>query len=157
MQGDCLELLSQVPDKSVDMICADLPYGTTRCKWDTQIPLDRLWQHYERVIKDHGAIALHAQTPFDKVLGASNLKLLRYEWIWEKGTATGHLNAKKAPLKAHENILIFYKKLPKYNPQKTTGHKPVNTYYTRGTGSCYGEADSIRSGGGALSVIREAF
>lgn len=141
------------------MICADLPYGTTQCKWDTIIPLDRLWQHYERVIKDRGVIALHAQTPFDKVLGASNLKLLRYEWIWEKGTATGHLNAKKAPMKAHENILIFYKKLPKYPPQMTTGHKPVNSYYTRRSGSCYAEADSISSGGGSVeryprSVLR---
>ena len=80
-----------------------------------------LWYHYERIIKDNGAILLFAQTPFDKYLGESNKKLLRYEWIWEKTKATGHLNAKKMPMKAHENILVFYKKLPTYNPQKTDG------------------------------------
>ena len=119
---DCLEGMKRIPDKSVDMILADLPYGTTRNKWDSIIPLDSLWEQYNRVIKDNGTIVLTAQTPFDKVLGASNLKMLRYEWIWEKTAATGFLNAKKMPMKAHENILVFYKKLPTYNPQKTTGH-----------------------------------
>jgi DNA modification methylase len=91
-----------------------------------------LWSEYERVIKDNGVILLFAQSPFDKVLGASNLKLLRYEWIWEKTQATGHLNAKKMPMKAHENILVFYKKLPTYNPQKTTGHeRKVSKGYQR--------------------------
>lgn len=121
--GDCLNLMPNIPSKSIDMICADLPFGTTKCKWDSRIDLNRLWPEYERVIKDNGAIILFAQTPFDKVLGASNLKLLRYEWIWEKTSATGRLNANKMPMKAHENILVFYKKLPTYNPQKTTGHK----------------------------------
>lgn len=116
-QGNCLELMKNIPDKSVDMILCDLPYGTTRNKWDSIIPLDKLWKQYERVIKDNGCIALFAQTPFDKVLGASNLKLLKYEWIWHKNKATGFLNAKKMPLKEHENILVFYKKLPIYNPQ----------------------------------------
>ena len=119
---DCLGGMKRIPDKSVDMILADLPYGTTRNKWDSIIPLDLLWEQYDRIIKDNGAIVLTAQTPFDKVLGCSNLKLLRYEWIWKKTTSTGFLNAKKMPMKAHENILVFYKKLPKYNPQKTTGH-----------------------------------
>ena len=114
---DCLEGMRRIPDKSVDMILCDLPYGTTRNKWDTIIPLEPLWEQYERVIKDNGAIVLTAQTPFDKLLGASNLKLLKYEWIWEKNKATGHLNAKKMPMKAHENVLVFYKKLPCYNPQ----------------------------------------
>lgn len=122
--GDCLELMSRyIEDKSVDMIFADLPYGTTKCKWDSVIDLEKLWGEYERIIKDNGVILLFAQTPFDKVLGASNLKLLKYEWIWEKTAATGHLNAKKMPMKAHENILVFYKKPPTYNPQKTSGHK----------------------------------
>jgi len=126
--GDCLELIPKhVEDKSIDMIFCDLPYGTTQNKWDSLIPLDKLWSEYNRVIKDNGAIVLFAQTPFDKVLGASNLKMLKYEWIWEKTQATGHLNAKKMPMKAHENILVFYKKLPTYNPQKTTGHKPMNS------------------------------
>lgn len=115
--GETLEKMNGIPDKSVDMILCDLPYGTTQNKWDSVIPLEPLWEQYERVIKDNGAIVLTAQTPFDKVLGASNLKLLRYEWIWEKSRPTGHLNAKKMPLKNHENILVFYKGLPTYNPQ----------------------------------------
>jgi DNA modification methylase len=159
--GDCLELMQEIPDKSIDMIYADLPYGTTKCKWDTPLPLndfiiigkkyyykdefylreflsgktlndtnnlweinrkDGLWTNYNRIIKDNGAILLFAQTPFDKVLGDSNKKYLRYEWIWEKTSATGHMNAKKMPMKAHENILVFYKKLPTYNPIMTHGH-----------------------------------
>ncbi len=122
-KGDCLEVMKGIPAGSVDMILCDLPYGTTKCKWDSIINLYELWLQYERIIKGNGAIVLTAQTPFDKVLGCSNLNLLKYEWIWEKGNATGHLNAKKMPMKAHENILVFYKKPPTYNPQKTTGHK----------------------------------
>lgn len=117
LHGDCLELMKEIPNKSIDMILCDLPYGTTRNKWDSIIPLEPLWEQYERIIKDNGAIVLTAQTPFDKVLGASNLKMLRYEWIWQKSRPTGHLNAKRMPLKNHENILVFYKKLPVYNPQ----------------------------------------
>ena len=115
--GDCLEEMKNIPDKSIDMILCDLPYGTTQNKWDSIIPLEPLWKQYKRIIKDNGAIVLFAQTPFDKVLGASNLKMLKYEWIWEKQQGTGFLNAKKMPLKKHENILVFYKKLPIYNPQ----------------------------------------
>ena len=127
---DCLEGMKRIPDESVDMILCDLPYGTTACKWDTIIPLEPLWEQYERVIKDNGAIVLTAQTPFDKVLGVSNLKLLRYEWLWIKEQGTGNLNANKMPLKQHENILVFYKKLPTYNPQKTKGkpYKIVREY-----------------------------
>lgn len=114
---NCLDGMKEINDKSIDMILCDLPYGTTQNKWDSVIPLDELWQHYERIIKDNGCIALFSQTPFDKVLGCSNLKLLKYEWIWKKNKATGFLNSKKMPLKEHENILVFYKKLPTYNPQ----------------------------------------
>lgn len=121
-QGDCLELIKLVPDNSVDMVCADMPYGTTQCRWDTPIDLDVLWPELKRVTKERAAIVLFAQTPFDKVLGVSNLPMLRYEWIWEKSNATGFFNAKKMPLKAHENVLVFYKKLPVYTPQKTSGH-----------------------------------
>ena len=120
---DCLVGMESIQDKSIDMILCDLPYGTTKNQWDSIINLDKLWEQYNRIIKDNGAIVLTAQTPFDKVLGVSNLKMLKYEWIWEKTSATGHLNAKKMPMKAHENILVFYKKLPTYNPQKTTGHE----------------------------------
>lgn len=121
--GDCLVIMPTFPDKSVDMILCDLPYGTTNCAWDSVIDLPKLWAQYTRIIKTGGAIVLTAQTPYDKVLGASNLKWLRYEWIWEKTQATGHLNAKKMPMKAHENILVFYDKLPTYNPIKTFGHE----------------------------------
>lgn len=98
-QGDCLELMKDIPDKSIDMILCDLPYGTTRNKWDSIIPLDKLWKQYERIIKDNGAICLFAQSPFDKVLGCSNLKLLRYEWIWEKDNGTGFFKCQKNALK----------------------------------------------------------
>jgi site-specific DNA-methyltransferase (adenine-specific) len=123
INGDCLEVMKDIKDKSIDLILCDLPYGTTNCKWDSIIDLNKLWLQYERIIKDNGVILLTAQTPFDKVLGCSNLKLLKYEWIWEKTNATGHLNSKKMPMKAHENILVFYKNQPTYNPIKTTGHK----------------------------------
>lgn len=149
MLGDCLERMKEIPDDSVDMVLCDLPYGTTQNKWDSVINLEELWNHYWRVAKSSAAIVLTAQTPFDKVLGCSQLEFLRYEWIWEKTLATGHLNAKKMPMKAHENILVFYKSLPTYNPQKTTGHKPVNSYVkTRGEGSNYGSTKSGVGGGG---------
>lgn len=150
--GDCLELMKSIDDRTIDMVLCDLPYGTTKCKWDIEIPFEHLWEQYERVIKDNGAIVLFAQTPFDKLLGVSNLKLLRYEWIWEKSQATGHLNAKKMPMKAHENILVFYKKLPIYNPQKTTGHRPINKYTkyvtTQNNTEIYGQMNKEISGGG---------
>lgn len=136
---DCLDGMKMIPDKSIDMILSDLPYGTTRNKWDSIIPLKPLWDIYKRIIKDNGAIVLTAQTPFDKVLGESNLKWLKYEWIWQKEKGTGHLNAKKMPLKNHENILVFYKKLPTYNPQMTQNksyfhglnHKNKSTNYNQ--------------------------
>ena len=150
IKGDCLEKMKDIPNKSIDMILCDLPYGTTRNKWDSVLSLDELWEQYNRIIKDNGAIVLFAQTPFDKVLGCSNLKMLRYEWIWEKTSATGHLNAKKMPMKAHENILVFYKKLPTYNPQKTTGHTPVHSYTKhQDDGSNYGKTLIGISGGGS--------
>ena len=124
--GDCLDIMPTViKDKSIDLILCDLPYGTTNCSWDSVIDLKRLWIEYERVIKDNGCILLFTQTPFDKLLGASNLKLLKYEWIWQKTAPTGFLNAKKMPMKCHENILVFYKKLPIFNPIKTYNH-PIN-------------------------------
>ena len=125
LQGDCLELMKDIPDKSIDMILCDLPYGTTRCKWDSVIPFEPLWKQYSRIIKDNGAICLFSQMPFTAALVMSNLKMFRYEWIAEKSMATGFLNAKHMPLKCHENICVFYKKLPTYNPQMTKG-KPYN-------------------------------
>lgn len=144
---DCLEGMRRIPDKSVDMILCDLPYGTTQNAWDSVIPLDAMWTQYERVIKDNGAIVLTAQSPFDKILGASNIRHLKYEWIWQKESGTGFLNAKKMPLKDHENILVFYKKLPTYNPQFTEG-KPYTC--KQGSGSDNWNYDS--SHGGSITV-----
>jgi site-specific DNA-methyltransferase (adenine-specific) len=150
--GDCLEIMKDIEDGSISMILADLPYGTTKAAFDSCIDLDKLWEQYKRIIKTNGAIALFAQTPFDKVLGCSNLKWLKYEWIWEKTQATGFLNAKKMPMKAHESILIFYDKTPTYNPQKTTGHKPINSYTKRAKvqnkTELYGAVKEDVSGGG---------
>ena len=128
LQGDCLELMMDIKEKSIDMILADLPYGTTACKWDTIIPFDKLWEQYERIIKPNGAIVLTASQPFTSALVMSNPKLFKYEWIWEKSKASNFLLAKKQPLKAHENILVFANGTPKYYPQKTQG-KP---YYRGG-------------------------
>lgn len=127
-QGDCLELMKDIPDKSVDMILTDLPYGTTQCKWDTIIPFESLWQQYNRVIKDNGAIVLFGTEPFSSHLRLSNLKKYKYDWIWDKVKGTGFLNAKKQPMRNHELISVFYKKQCIYNPQKTQGHIKKKSY-----------------------------
>ena len=107
--GDCLVKMKDIPDKSIDMILCDLPYGTTACKWDTIIPFEPLWEQYKRIIKDNGAIVLTASQPFTTKLINSNIELFKYEWIWEKSRTVGFLNAKNAPLKKHENVLVFSK------------------------------------------------
>jgi len=122
--GDCLELMKDIPSKNVNMILCDLPYGTTRNKWDNIIDIKLLWLQYERIIKDIGIIILTAQTPFTEIIGSSNLKMLKYKWCWIKQQGTGFLNSKKMPLKATEDILVFYKKIGTYNPQMRTGFKP---------------------------------
>ena len=114
---DCLEGMKLIDDKSIDMILCDLPYGTTACKWDSIIPFEPLWKQYERIIKDNGAIILTADEPFSSQLVNSNIKKFRYKWIWEKPYTTGFMNANKMPLKNIEDVLVFYKKLPTYNPQ----------------------------------------
>jgi DNA modification methylase len=150
--GDCLEKMKDIPDGSIDMVLADLPYGTTQNKWDSIIDMKALWEHYNRIVKTNGAVLLFAQSPFDKFLGMSNIENLRYEWVWEKTTATGHLNSKKMPMKAHENILVFYQSLPTYNPQITTGHKPVNSYTKhQDDGHNYGKTKVGISGGGSTT------
>ena len=121
--GDCLDVMKLIDDESIDLILCDLPYGVTKNKWDSVIDLKKLWGEYERVIKGNGAIVLFGQDKFSATLMLSNAKLHRYNLIWEKTTPTGHLNAKRMPLRSHEDILVFYKKLPTYNPQKTIGHK----------------------------------
>jgi site-specific DNA-methyltransferase (adenine-specific) len=146
MLGECLEMMRGIPDGSVDMVLCDLPYGTTQNRWDCPIELLELWPEYWRVCKQNAAIVLTAQTPFDKILGASQIGHLKYEWIWEKTAATGFLNAKKSPLKAHENVLIFYRRQPVYNPAMTSGHtiKRSNASYAN-HGENYGKASSVRA------------
>jgi len=120
--GDCLELMPKhIEDKSIDMIFCDLPYGTTQNKWDSVIPLGELWKEYKRVIKDNGAIVLFAAQPFTSALIMSNPKMFKYDWIWQKPKGTGHLNAKKQPMRDKEDVLVFYKKQCTYNPQMTEG------------------------------------
>lgn len=132
-QGDCLELLPGVADGSVDMVLCDLPYGTTACKWDAIIPFDRLWAEYRRVCKPGAAIVLTASQPFTTALIASNYAMFRYVWVWNKVLPRGHLNAKKQPLRVHEDVVVFSSKSHLYNPQKTTGHvrKIARTKYDK--------------------------
>ncbi len=138
--GDCLDVLKTIPDASIDLILADLPYGTTMCHWDSVIPMDKLWPEYKRVIKPAGAIVLTAMQPFSSMLVASNPSMFKYEWIWEKGNATGFLNAKRQPLRAHESVLVFYSKQPIYNPQMTVGHKRKTAKRKTVDSECYGKA-----------------
>ncbi len=129
-QGDCLELMHNIPDKSVDMILCDLPYGTTACKWDVIIPFDKLWAHYERVIKDNGAIVLFGSEPFSSHLRMSNMKMYKYDWFLNKNWVTGHLNAKKQPMRKIEIASVFNVK--EYKPQ---GLLPYNKVKNRGVSS----------------------
>ena len=131
LHGDCLELMRDIPDGSIDMILCDLPYGTTQCKWDTIIPFKDLWKQYNRVIKDNGAIVLFGTEPFSSHLRLSNLKNYKYDWIWDKVKGTGFLNAKRQPMRNHELISVFYKKQCTYNPQKTFGHKTKKSYRSK--------------------------
>ena len=138
--GDCLEVMKDIHDKSIDMVLTDLPYGMTACKWDTIIPFEPLWEQYKRIIKDNGAIVLTASQPFTSALVMSNVKMFKYEWIWEKTRATGFFDAKKRPLNDYEDVCVFYSKQPTYNPQMTEAQK----IYKRGfvkirKSDCYGE------------------
>lgn len=148
--GECLEKLKDVGDKTVDLIMTDLPYNTTQNKWDILIPFAPLWEQYGRVMKDNAAVVLNAAQPFTSQLICSKLEWFKYELIWQKNKPRGFLNAKKQPLRTHESIVVFYKNQPTYNPQKTTGHKPVNSY-TKHTsdGTNYGKTKTEISGGGS--------
>jgi site-specific DNA-methyltransferase (adenine-specific) len=121
VNADCFDVFPFIESKSIDLICTDLPYGTTQNKWDSVLDLNKLWEQYKRIIKDNCPIVLFAQTPFDKVLGCSNLSWLKYEWIWDKKLGSGSLNVKKMPLKRHENILVFGNGKITYNPQMRNG------------------------------------
>lgn len=120
-EGDCLEIMKQLPDNSIDMVLCDLPYGTTQNKWDSVIPLDELWKQYRRVVKDNGAIVLTSQGMFTAELMLSNPSMFKYKWVWEKSKSTNFLNAKKQPLRKHEDVCVFYKKQPIYHPQMIEG------------------------------------
>ena len=124
-EEDCLECMKEIPDESIDMILCDLPYGTTQNKWDSIIPLEQLWSEYNRIIKPNGAIVLTSQGVFTAQLILSQSKLFKYKWVWEKSKPTNFLNAKKQPLRKHEDVCVFYKKQPTYNPQMTEG-EPYN-------------------------------
>ena len=141
--GDCLELMCNIPDKSIDMILCDLPYGTTQNKWDSVIPFNLLWCQYRRIIKDNGAICLFGQGLFTANLICSNKEMYRYDLIWEKTKAGGFLNARRMPLQAHENISVFYKKLPVYNPQMEAGKPYIKKAVTNGDGKNYGKFDRV--------------
>ena len=138
MQGDCLEVMKSIPDGSVDMILTDPPYGTTACKWDSVIPFEPMWEQLKRIIKPNGAILLFCSQPFTSVLVMSNLKHYKQSLVWEKNKATGHLNANRMHLRAHEDILVFYNKLPTYNPQMSQGRAYSNSHKPMDSGECYG-------------------
>ena len=131
-KGDCLELMKDIPDKSVDMILCDLPYGTTACKWDIIIPFEPLWEQYNRIIKDNGAIVLFGSQPFTSKLVMSNIKNFKYEWIWDKKKGGNIMNLKSQPYKVHENVLVFSKKPHFYNPIMTTQKERTGKTYSKG-------------------------
>ncbi|WP_231566738.1 site-specific DNA-methyltransferase [Erwinia sp. 9145] len=140
---DCFNVLPTLEASSVDLVCADVPYGTTGCKWDSVLELERMWQELYRVARPDAAIVIFSAQPFTSVLVASNLKHWRSEWIWEKGNATGFLNAKKQPLRSHENIEVFYRRQPTYNPQFTHGHDRKTSKRKAVNSDCYGEASTL--------------
>ena len=143
IKGDCLEVMANIPDGSIDAIITDPPYGTTACKWDTVIDFNFMWEQLNRIIKPNGAIVLFGSEPFSSALRMSNIKNYKYDWKWIKSRPSGHLNAKRMPLKNIEDVCIFYKKQVEYNPQFTIG-KPNNIKdgairKTKATNNIYGE------------------
>ena len=143
MHGDCLDRMKEIPYGSVDMVLTDPPYGSTQCAWDSIIPFEPMWEQINRVIKPNGAIVLFGQNTFTFKLGLSNEKMFRYTLTWEKTKAGGFLNAKRMPLQAHEDILVFYKKLPTYNPQFEEGKPYTKKAVTNGDGRNYGNFDRV--------------
>jgi site-specific DNA-methyltransferase (adenine-specific) len=143
LKGDCLEVMKGIPDGSVDLILCDLPYGTTACKWDTIIPFEPLWEQYKRVIKPNGAIVLTASQPFTTALINSNISMFRYSLIWDKVGTTGFQNAKRMPLRRHEDILLFYSKLPTYNPEMSIRGKTRKKGGSKVDNGCYADLRSV--------------
>lgn len=148
--------MKTIPSGSIDLIYTDLPYGSTQNGWDKKIPLDLLWKEWNRVLKETGAVILWSQMPYTAEIIMSNQKDFRYEWIIEKTNCTGFLNANRMPLKCHENVLVFYRKLPVYNPQKTSGHKPVHSWTKhKGDGTNYGSTIQTTGGGSTERFPRD--
>ena len=143
MQGDCLERMKEIEAGSVDAVICDPPYQKTQNKWDSIIPFDLMWEQLKRVIKPNGAIVLFGQNSFSFKLGLSNERMFRYTWVWEKTKSGGFLNANRMPLQAHEDILIFYKKLPTYNPQFVAGKPYTKKAVTNGDGGNYGKFNRV--------------
>ena len=133
--GNCLDLMSGINDKSVDMILADLPYGVSACKWDSVIPFEPLWANYKRIIKDNGAIVLTASQPFTSALVMSNIKMFKYEWVWDKKLPSGMQIAKYRPMQRHENVLVFSNGTPKYYPIKTQQKERTGKIYSKSDSS----------------------
>lgn len=139
-KGDTIEIMKTMPDDSVDAIICDLPYGTTSCKWDAIIPLDEMWEQFLRITKETSPIVLTAQQPFTSALIMSNIRYYRYNWVWDKGYSTGFANANKMPMKGFEDICVFYKKLPTYNPQGLIAIEPkIKTRCSGGAGEVMGK------------------
>lgn len=145
--GDCLDILKHIPAGSVDLALCDLPYGTTQNKWDSVIPLQPMWEALRRVLKPGAAFITTASQPFTSVLVASNLSGFRHELVWEKNKSSGHLNAKRRPMRSHEDILVFCDGQPFYIPQMTDGHRPMNSYTQTSNGGCYGSTKRPSGGG----------
>lgn len=143
-EADCLDKMKDIPDESIDMILCDLPYGITQNAWDSSIPLDLLWEQYLRIIKKNGVIALSSQGVFTAKLILSQEKIFKYKWIWEKSKPTNFLNAKKQPLRKHEDICIFYKRQPKYHPQMTEGSAYDKGIRKNQLSGCYGDFEPVR-------------
>ena len=144
-QGDCLELMQDIPDKSIDMILCDLPFGSSNCSWDNVIPFEPLWEQYNRIIKENGAIVLFGSEPFSSKLRISNLKNYKYDFIWDKVKPSGHLNAKRMPLKQHETISVFCKGKCNYYPIMTEQAPRINKNYLKNKSELFGnEREVIR-------------
>jgi len=152
MKGDCLDLMKQIPDNSADMILCDLPYGTTQNKWDEVIPFEALWAEYRRIRKPSAAIVLTAAQPFTSALIMSNPKEFKYQWVWDKVQPTGHLNAKKQPMRRHEDVIVFYAEQPIYNPQLTEGKVIKRTAGKAPQSTNYGHFESV---GGDSGTTRQ--
>lgn len=148
MLGDCLDLMRDIPDGSVDLVLTDPPYGTTQCKWDAVIPFDAMWANVKRVLKRNGAAIFTASQPFTSALVMSNAAEFSQELVWRKNKASGHLNAKRRPLTAHENILLFCSGPFTYNPQKTSGHRPANFAKRKKPTQVYGAQVATEYAGG---------